>query len=175
MTTLLSRIAQNDSEAVRECIRRYRGLVWSIARRFTRSTIDAEDAVQDVFVAVWRSAARFDETAGSEATFISTIARRRLIDRLRRTQRRPATETLDSELVDHGNDRIEARAEAVLATRVINRLRPAQREVLMLSAMHGMSHGEIANTLDLPLGTVKTHARRAMIRVRRELLSPLAA
>ncbi len=175
MTSLLSRIAHNDPQAVRECITRYRGLVWSIARRFTRSTSDAEDAVQDVFVAVWRSAARFDETAGSEATFISTIARRRLIDRLRRDQRRPVTETLEGELVDHGNDRIEARAEAALAARAISRLRPVQRDVLVLSAMHGMSHGEIADTLNLPLGTVKTHARRAMIRVRRELLSPLAA
>src|ERR1043165_482447 len=92
---LLARVAGGDPRAVRDCIARYGGLVWSIARRFEGA--DAEDAVQEIFLDLWKSAARFDPQIASEPAFVAMIARRRLIDRRRTRRRRPTTETIASE------------------------------------------------------------------------------
>ena len=85
---ILHRITQGDQTAVQDCLKKYGGLVWSLARRMSANTDDAEDAVQEIFIDVWKNAARFDESQSSETTFIAMIARRRLIDRLRYTNRR---------------------------------------------------------------------------------------
>ena len=82
---LLPRIAAGDERAVRECVGRYASLVWSLARRWSVDALDAEDAVQEVFVDLWRTAARFDATRASEAGWVAMVARRRLIDRSRTT------------------------------------------------------------------------------------------
>src|SRR3954470_11204914 len=92
---LLGRVAAGDQQAVRECLARYGGLVWSIARRFEGN--DAEDAVQEIFLDLWRSAPRFDPQLSSEPAFVAMLARRRLIDRRRMRQRRPTTETIAAE------------------------------------------------------------------------------
>ena len=165
---LLSRVAAGDATAVRECIARYGGLVWSIARRFEPG--DAEDAVQEIFLDLWKSAVRFDPSLGSEATFVAMIARRRLIDRRRTRRRRPtATEQIgDIQLVAPGS--AEVSAEAAKAAKVLEQLRPEQRQVLVLATAHGMSHGEIAAHIGMPLGTVKAHVRRGLISIRNALL-----
>src|SRR5678816_3425476 len=93
--SLLGRVAAGVPGAVDECIARYGGLVWTLARRFSSNSADAEDATQEIFLDLWRSAARFDPIAASETTFVALIARRRLIDRRRRRQRRGDTEPLD--------------------------------------------------------------------------------
>src|SRR5262245_63951716 len=86
---LLGRVAAGDQAAIRECIARYGGVVWSLARRFEARDGDAEDAVQEIFLDLWKSAARFDRQIASEAAFVAMIARRRLIDRKRTRGRRP--------------------------------------------------------------------------------------
>ena len=86
---ILQRIADGDKTAVQECLDTYSGLVWSLARRLIGFSDEAEDAVQEIFIDVWKNAARFDEAQASETTFIAMIARRRLIDRIRRIQRQP--------------------------------------------------------------------------------------
>jgi len=170
---LLKRVAQGDAEAVRECLRRYSRLVWSLTRRYTRSQAEAEDAVQEVFVDLWRSAHRFDASVASEVAFVSMIARRRLIDRYRRAARRPQTQQIDdTPTVQRGRERVEACGEAALAAKVLQQLPDAQRQVLILAACHGMSHQEIAESLGTPLGTVKSHARRGLMRVREILGAP---
>lgn len=167
---LLHRVANGDASAVKECIQRYGGLVWSLARRFSRSQSEAEDAAQDVFVDLWRSAHRYDVTVASEIAFVAMIARRRLIDRQRRASRQLTTETLDdAPTATRGSERIEACSEAMLAAKVLDQIQPEQRQVLVLAACHGMSHREIADSMGLPLGTVKTHARRGLLRVREML------
>ena len=97
--TLLQRIAAGDPSAVEGCLAKYRGLVWSIARRFAGNYADAEDAVQEVFIELWRHAARFDPALASESTFIGTIARRRLIDRKRRQSSRPQAAPMNADLI----------------------------------------------------------------------------
>lgn len=170
--SILERVAAGDAAAVDECLKRYGGLVWSLARRFSTDRADAEDAVQDVFVELWRAAGRFDPGAGSEITFVAMLARRRLIDRLRRRQRAPAAEALPDERLatpNTGTERVELCDEAAKAAAELAQLRPEERRVLELAIYHGLTHEEIATTTGLPLGTVKTNARRGLIRLRERL------
>ena len=173
MLPLLPRIAAGDLPAIKEFLARYGGLVWSLARRAAPS--DAEDAVQEIFLDLWKSAARYDLEMGSEITFVATIARRRLVDRRRQRARRPETESMAQSVVDTAVSPSvppELGAEAALAARALDQLRPEQRQVLILTACHGLSHEEVASTTGMPLGTVKAHARRGLIRVREVLGEP---
>jgi len=167
--SVLARIAKGDPRAVRECIDEFGGLVWAIARRMLRNSADAEDAVQEIFTDIWRSAGRYDPAQGTEKVFITTIARRRLIDRMRRIGAQPATETEEAlevlEWADPGT-RAEVATEAEQAARAVARLRPDQQKVIELGLLRGMTHSEIAEALDMPLGTVKTQMRRGLIQVR---------
>lgn len=166
---ILKRIALGEKVAVQECLDTYGGLVWSLARRMSPNTEEAEDAVQEIFIDVWKNAGRFDETQASETTFIAMIARRRLIDRLRKTNRRLSTDSLEDILVEPVNNRdqdLQMSVEAKEAAQAMKTLRPEQRQILHLSIVQGFSHQEIADALTMPLGTVKTHARRGLLQVR---------
>ncbi|MEZ5427711.1 MAG: RNA polymerase sigma factor [Pyrinomonadaceae bacterium] len=166
---ILKRITDGDKTAVQECLDTYGGLVWSLARRMCRNTADAEDAVQEIFIDIWKNAGRFDETQASETTFIAMIARRRLIDRLRKQTRQPDVDSLDDILhppASESDRDILAGIEAKEAARAMRELRPEQRQAIYLSIVQGCSHQEIADALDMPLGTVKTHIRRGLIEMR---------
>ena len=169
---ILKRIAQGEKTAVQDCLNTYGGLVWSLARKMMPVADEAEDAVQEVFIEIWKNAERFDETKSSETTFVAMLARRRIIDRLRKSSRQPQTNPIDdmlSEPSNTGEQDIKNSAEAGEALEMLRELRPEQKQVLMLSIVHGFSHQEIADVLDIPLGTVKTHARRGLIQAK-ELL-----
>lgn len=166
---ILKRIAAGDKTAVQDCLDNYGGLVWSLARRMSPNTDEAEDAVQEIFIDVWKNAARFDETQSSETTFVAMIARRRLIDRLRKNNRQLNTDSLDDILTEPSSGRdndLQVCVEAKEAAAAMKNLRPEQRQILHLSIVQGFSHQEIADALKMPLGTVKTHARRGLIQVR---------
>ncbi len=172
--SVLARVAIGDASAIKDCLQRFGGLVWALARRLSPSTSDAEDAVQEIFVDVWKSASKFDPDAGSEATFVAMIARRRLIDRIRSRARRKEDPLRDSQDWNDPKDdprapRGELAAEAGLAAKALEQLRPEQRKVLLLAVYHGLSHEEIAAQTGMPLGTVKAHARRGLLRVREVL------
>lgn len=170
--TLLQRIAAGDSSAIDGCLEKYRGLVWSIARRFAGNHADAEDAVQEIFIELWQHAGRFDPGTAAESTFVGTIARRRLIDRYRRRARRPESVPFIAEPVATAisdTERLETMEEVQRARGFLAQLRPEQRRVLELSFDEGMSQQEIAEATRLPLGTVKTHARRGLMRLRQML------
>ncbi len=174
--TVLERIAGGDPAAVDECLDRYGALVWSLARRHVRQHADAEDAVQDVFIEVWRNAGRFDAAIASEATFISTIARRRLIDRHRRQSRRIATQAMVEEPAaqrpSHARA-FEQEEDAQQALVYIGRLRAEERRVLEMGLLEGLTQSQIAEAAGMPLGTVKTHTRRGLKRLR-AMLAPAA-
>ncbi len=169
---ILERISSGDQTAVNDCLDQYGGLVWSLAKRMLPDKNDAEDAVQEIFIEVWKNADRFDETKSSETTFIAMIARRRLIDRLRKTTRQPGQDSLDEMLYEPtGADgrEVHTSIEAKRAAKAMNDLRPEQRNVLQLSIVEGYSHSEISEVMGIPLGTVKTHARRGLMEVRNAL------
>lgn len=166
---LLPKVAKGDRDAVAACLDTYGKLVWSVARRFTSSRADAEDAVQDIFIDLWSHAARFDPAKCSEAGFVVMVARRRMIDKLRRVSRQPVMEDLSARPRDTGDDpnlAAETRSEAAIAQRLMNELKPEQQQVIRLSVYEGNSHQEIADQLGLPLGTVKTHLRRGLLQIR---------
>lgn len=169
---ILKRIADGDPAAVQDCLKKYGGLVWSLARKMLRNTDDAEDAVQEIFVDVWKNAAKFDDSKASETTFIAMIARRRLIDKIRYSTRRLSPDSLDDVLLEpftRADKTLETSIEAEQAAEAMRSLRPEQQQVLRLSIVQGMSHQEISDATGMPLGTVKTHARRGLLQVR-ELL-----
>ena len=168
---VLPRIAAGDPAAVADCIARYGGLVWSLARRFLGNAADAEDAVQDVFIELWKNAGRYDPALASESTYVTMIARRRLIDRQRRAGRAPAVQPLPDEppAAPAGGDRAEIVDEAAKAAAVLGELRPDERRVIQMAVYQGLTHEEIAAATGLPVGTVKTHIRRGLIRVRERL------
>ncbi|NNE97937.1 MAG: RNA polymerase sigma factor [Pyrinomonadaceae bacterium] len=170
--TILQRIALGENSAVQECLDKYGGLVWSLARRMLRDNNEAEDAVQEIFIEIWKNAERFDETQSSETTFIAMIARRRLIDRIRKHTRTPNIDSFEDILVEptgKTEEEVYVSIEAMQVAKLMKDLRPEQKKVLQLSIVDGYSHQEICDALDMPLGTVKTHARRGLIQVR-ELL-----
>lgn len=173
--SLLQQVAAGDSQSVQRVIDAYGALVWSIARKYFGRSAEAEDAVQDAFIAVWKAADRYDPEVAAESTYIAMIARRRMIDRLRKQARRPSTQTLDSspELEVESSDRLVDEEQVQTVLRVINELDPPQPEVIKQSLMEGLTHPEIAEKMGLPLGTVKTHIRRGLIKVRTALgISP---
>ncbi len=171
--SILERVAAGDSAAVSECLDRYGDLVWSLARRYLRNAADAEDAVQDIFIDIWGSAARYDRNIASEVAFISTIARRRLIDKIRAAERRPLMDSLDDDEgapIDPGVPAtVEDDTEVTIVERVLAEMDPEHQKVLSMSLYEGYSHSEIAERLSLPLGTVKTRVRRGLIHIRAQL------
>lgn len=155
-----------------ECMERYAALVWSVARRIAVDRADAEDAVQEIFISLWKTAHRFDPAVASEATFITMIARRRMIDQNRRRGRRKDRALLGDVPPDLGpveRDPAELVDDPGRAMQALQQLRVEQRQVLELGIFQGNSHSEISAQTGMPLGTVKSHARRGLIALRKIL------
>jgi RNA polymerase sigma-70 factor (ECF subfamily) len=171
---ILERVADGDQQAVTDCLTRYGDLVWSLARRYLGNDADAEDSVQDIFIDIWSSAGRYNREIASEVTLVSTIARRRLIDKLRHFERRPATVSLDDDDSSYEPSipaGLEDDAELANVARVLDAMAPQHNEILSLFLYQGYSHSEIARRLGLPLGTVKTRLRRGLLHIRQQLAS----
>jgi len=153
---------------VRDCVTRYGPLVWSLARRWSPEGLDAEDAVQEIFIDLWRTAARYDVSRTSEAGWVAMIARRRLIDRARRRERLPMLETIpdDFDVASESERDLDREWRAEQARAILRELPASQRRMLELSLVHGKTHDEIARETETPLGTVKSHIRRGLQRAR---------
>jgi RNA polymerase sigma-70 factor (ECF subfamily) len=168
--TLLERIAAGDHDAVSECITRYGDLIWYLAKKFSASNADAEDATQEIFLELWQKAIVFDRGLSSEETFIAMVARRRLIDRRRRANATVETVAFESEQFEPADelsmDPVELRDEAAKAAACMEKLSTDQRSVLTMSIQQGLPHSSISNCLKMPLGTVKSFARRGLLQLR---------
>jgi len=181
-SVILERVAQGDKHAMRELLDQYTGLVWSLVRRKIANADDAEDIVQEVFAEIWKSAHRYKPELGSEATFISVITRRRVIDAIRRITRRRdqgassvpfdglaeySASADGSGLADGAIEQaIDTRSELAGVMTLLESLNPQRRSVIELSIIHGLSHSQIVEATELPLGTVKAHIRRGLEEVR---------
>ncbi len=181
----LVRAARGEAGAVDDLVDRFGPLVWALAVRGTPDRAEAEDAVQDIFINLWRFADRFDPGIASETTFVAMVARRRLIDRRRRQDRRPDQRA-------GGEDRLpgleatepsgggvgatpERREELQQVFAAMEQLRPEQQRVLRLSIGGERTYEQVAQALGMPVGTVKTHARRGLIRLRELLAGTVAS
>lgn len=170
-TILLHRVSAGDQAAMQECIARFGGLIWSLARRIGLPESEAEDVVHEVFVEIWKNGHKYDASIASETAFVATIARRRMIDRRRRIGRQPikATLTDDAGSPAPSPDAPALSEEARRAARAFAQLTNDQQRVLRLSVYEGLSHELISRATGMPLGTVKTHARRGLMRLREVL------
>lgn len=166
--TTLQRVAAGDQSAVRVFVDRYSAAIWSLTRKYCANTAEAEDAVQDIFVELWEKADRFDPHKASEYTFVTMIARRRLIDRLRRKGRSLQTVPLgeSTEPTQTQADPVEHDDTVRLAQQALKKLPESQQQVIRHSIYDGLTHSQISEKLGLPLGTVKTHARRGLMKLR---------
>lgn len=176
--SILNRIAQGEQSAVQDCLDRYGGLVWSLCNQLSANQNDAEDAAQEIFVELWQKAKSFDSSLASETTFIAMIARRRLIDRRRKLQRSPDFESMSAEAIDVSDapeiDHAELADEAAKAAKCMEKLSSEQRKVISYSVHYGLSHQRISTKLKMPLGTVKSYARRALLQLRSCMRNPIA-
>ena len=166
--SILFSLAREETGAFEKLVDQYGNLIWSIARRYLSNQTEAEDAVQEVFIAIWKSAGRFDPTKASEVTFVSMIARRRLIDHLRKIYRHKNLKPVD----DCFDDALETKsildksADVQIISEAINQFAEEDKELLSLSIYQGYSHSEISKLMNIPLGTVKTKIRRNLIQLR---------
>jgi RNA polymerase sigma-70 factor (ECF subfamily) len=139
-----------------------------------QTATDAEDAAQDIFIELWQKAHLFDASRGGEATFVTMIARRRLIDRLRKRRSEVPAVPIDgaTEPATRPSDWTQVCEEVALVRDQMKQLKPDERSVLALALQESLSQAEIASRLDMPLGTVKSHARRGLMRLRELLKRP---
>lgn len=171
--TLLQRAARGDQDAVPACLAEYGSLVWALARRHASDPADAEDAAQDIFIDLWRHAGRFDPTVAAESTFVAMIARRRLMDRSRKRGRSISANALPEDggpVNPPAADMVAIADEVAVVRERMAEISPEQRTVLEMAIDGDMPQAEIAASLGMPLGTVKAHARRGLLRLR-ELLT----
>lgn len=171
---ILDKVAGGAPDAFEACVVRFGGLIWSLARRRTPTLAEAEDAVQEIFLDLWRHAQRYDPERGSEETFVVMIARRRLIDRQRRRGRQPVEACLNEAMAIPAAplpDLAERTEEVQLIRDRMQHLRDEERQILELAICDGLSQAQISEKIQMPLGTIKTHARRGLMRLR-ELIEP---
>ncbi len=166
--SIFQRIAEGDESAVKECLDTHGGRVWALARRYSSNRADAEDAVQEIFISLWKSAHRFDPKRASEAAFVATIARRRLIDRLRARGGRDQTVPIEDHDISSRDTAPQAEASLDLARvrDVLAGLDEEPRRVVELAVVQGYSHAQVAEVTGIALGTVKSHVRRSLNKVR---------
>lgn len=174
---LLVAVARQDREAFTALFDRYAVRVKAFMMRSGASVHDADEIAQEVMVSVWRRAATFDPTRAAASTWIYAIARNRRIDMIRRVNR-PAPDPEDPLFQpDPEPDGMAAVSQAEREERVrtsLATLPEDQRRALVLSFYDGLSHGEIAERLTLPLGTVKSRIRLAFRHLRGALGEDLA-
>ncbi len=168
--SVLAQVARRDPDSLNYCIERYGNLIWSLARRYSPSQADAEDAVQEIFLELWQKADRFNPAMSAETTFVTMIARRRLIDRYRKQSRSIEMTSTENDFDEQpdmsGSTSAELIDEAAKATRCLDGLVANQRDILRRSIHEGKSHSQISAELQIPLGSVKSFARRGLIQLR---------
>ncbi len=160
-----------DRDSLREVYLRWSGLVHGLALRATGDPGYAEDITQQVFVAAWRSHQRFDPATGSLAAWLVGIARHRIADHWATQQRQ---ERIRANGMPTSLDRaLPAESDAVLDRMLIaeelTQLGEPARHIMELAFYRELTHTEIAAHLQLPLGTVKSHIRRSLSRLRHSL------
>jgi RNA polymerase sigma-70 factor, ECF subfamily len=170
----VERMARGEHDGLAELYDRHGRLVYSLALRIVRDAGDAEDVVQEVFSQVWRQSARFDVTRGNVAAWLVTLTRTRAIDLLRRRRVRPdvsaASNPDDRADEAPGQDvQVEWQNRAAQIKRALDALPPLQRMAVELAFYDGLTHTEIAEQLEVPLGTVKTRVRQGLLKLRESL------
>jgi RNA polymerase sigma factor (sigma-70 family) len=166
VTRLISQCAGGDRAALRLLFEREAPRMIGVAERIVRRRALAEEVAQDAFVQIWRKAASFNSALGSGRTWLYTIVRNRALNILRDESRTElAADPQDLETASEEEDAESMVARLGEATRLracLERLEPERRNAIVLAYTRGLSHGELAGKLGLPLGTIKSWIRRGM-------------
>lgn len=171
---LMHRVASGDDLAVAELYDRFGSLVYKVARQFLPSQAEAEDAVQEVFVRLWQTADRYDPRRAKLVTWVMLIARRHLIDRIRRSAVRPGTSAFEGDLPSQALDNVPDHQSlederSVKLRRRIAELPELQRIVIERAYLQGYTLREVSEQLNAPLGTVKSALSRGLERLRERI------
>jgi len=165
-------LREGDEAAVRALYERFGGLVFTVANRMLKDRHRAEEVTQHVFLQAWRNAEQF-EPGRDFAPWLATIARRAAIDVLRREQRRPAGSLEVADLADSALVTLPPSAEQIETVwsvrAAIEGLEPDEREIVKMQHIDGHTHAEIAERLDIAVGTVKSRSHRAHRRLANRL------
>lgn len=166
----LAACAAGDKSALNGIYSTEGGRMLGVALRILKRRSLAEDAVQDAFVLIWKNAAKFDPAKGSGTTWIYTVLRNRSLTILRDEARSEPTELpLGEEVVDDAEtpeETIARLSDAEALKHCLAKLEPKRRMAIALAYVHGLSHGELAGKLGIPLGTIKSWLRRSLLTLR---------
>ena len=169
---LLALCSRADENALGELYDRYGRVAYGLALRIVRDRALAEDAVQEAFLAVWRSAGAFLAEQGKPSTWILTLVHRRAVDLVRREERRRADplDDTDQPTGEATDEEAWLRAQRQVVQEALRKLPPEQREAIELAYYGGFTQSELAEKLGLPLGTIKSRMFTGLKRLR-ELLA----
>jgi RNA polymerase sigma-70 factor (ECF subfamily) len=170
--TLIERVAQGDEDALAALYGRYGKTAYGLALRILRDRHLAEDATQDAFLALWRSARTFDPQRASPSTWIHVLVHRRAVDLVRRQERRRACDLAELPAADDGPGPEEIALAWDASARVreaLAALSPAQRQIVELAYYGGLTQTEISARLGVPVGTVKSRTFAALSRLAERL------
>lgn len=167
----MQRVAEDDEQAIAELYDRFASLVYRMAFQTMPTRADAEDVVQEVFVRLWRTADRYDPKRAALVTWVMLIARRHMVDRLRRFKTRLSPATLDEAWTPPPDEDApivgmeqDERYAAVL--RRVDMLPELQQIVVKRAYLGGQTLKQIGMELGVPLGTIKSALSRALVRLR---------
>jgi RNA polymerase sigma-70 factor (ECF subfamily) len=162
---LIRRVARRDANAFEALYHRFARPVFGLALRRLGDRMRAEDAVQETFAAVWRSARTYKPDRGAGAPWLYAVARNAIVDRSR-SRSEPPGEVPDIASTELGPDeRAEASYVSWRVHRALESLSPNERDVIELAYYGGLSQSEVADFLGIPLGTVKTRTRAGLGRL----------
>ena len=173
---LLSAVARRDRQAYATLHHRYAPILLGLLARMLGSRTDAEDVLQEVFLQIWRKAGDFDERRGRPFHWLATLARSRALDRLSVLSSRSRLIAVRAHYSasEDGSDPVDEASLAEGARHLrsaLGQIPASQRTVLLLAYFEGLSQSEIAARLDRPLGTVKSHTRLGLTKLRAILRS----
>jgi RNA polymerase sigma-70 factor (ECF subfamily) len=168
---LLAASARGDEQAFASLYDQTSSRVYGMVLRVIRDAAQAAEVTQDIYLEVWKQAARFDSSRGGVLPWLLMIAHRRAVDRVRSAQASAVRDNRYAEMnverpYDSVSEQVQSSLEAQRVRKVMNDLTEPQREAVSLAYFGGYSHSEVAELLHIPLGTVKTRIRDGLIRLR---------
>jgi RNA polymerase sigma-70 factor (ECF subfamily) len=165
---LVAAMARGDADALRALSSRYARMLAALAFRFVKDEADAEEIAADALWQAWREAALFDPSRSSVSAWLVMLGRSRAIDRFRaaRARRPPENPQPQPPPVADAFSELEASERAKIVKQAVSELAPQERQLLELAYFSDLSQTEIAEKVGVPLGTVKTRMRTALIRLR---------
>jgi RNA polymerase sigma-70 factor, ECF subfamily len=172
---LMMLVPNGDARAFEVIFDRHSDAAFSLAYRMCGRRVTAEDVVQEAFMSLWRSGARYDRGRGSVRSWVLSVVHHRAIDSFRRDVTRTSRDVRDDALAERmpSADRteleVERREEARQVQTALRELPTDQRQVIELAYFGGFSHSQIAEMLDLPPGTVKGRMRLGLTKLRMSL------